>query len=82
MERDDIIDDVKEALIRASYHYADDTTSEWALGRKYVEAAAKIVINNNMTDDEMEKAFKLAKPLVTFNHLKNMCISLQNTMEK
>ena len=81
MERDDIIDNVKEALIRASYHYADDTTKEWVLGRKYVEDAAHIVIKNDMSEDEISKAFELAKPLVSLNQLKNTCMNIRSKME-
>lgn len=81
MTRDEIIEDVKEALIHASYHYADDSTREWVHGRKYVEVAAKIVVEHNLTEDEIQKAYNLAKPLVTMNHLKNTCMNIRNSME-
>lgn len=76
------LEQLRESLIRASYHYADDTTREWKYAKKYVTLAAEIIVGNSLTDTEVREVFKDTKPLLTLQELKTACMNIKDEEPK
>jgi hypothetical protein len=48
---DDRLREIRKALSRASYHYADDSTAEWAKARQEIASAAKMIREGGLRYD-------------------------------
>lgn len=62
-------DEFQKLLNSASFHYADDSTSEWGLGAKMVVEAAKIAIDNKWRFWQIKEAHRESAPLVSFDQI-------------
>ena len=56
-------------LASASYHFADDSTSEWDEARKHLQAAARVAVENNWSDEKIAEQHIAAQALPTLDHL-------------
>lgn len=53
----------------ASYHFADDTTREWSLGREKLRKAAEILVANGWRFWMIQRVWAEIKPLASFENL-------------
>ena len=56
----------KHALNQASYHFADESGSEWSKGYLYIDDAVKIAMDNQLPFWVMQRMVKDSRSLVDF----------------
>ncbi len=66
----------QKLLNDASYHYADDSGSEWSRGAKLVLEAAQLAITNKWRFWQIKEAHREAAPLVSFEQVMEQVCNL------
>lgn len=68
--------EVRELMLNASYHYADDSAKEWPSARALKREAAKIMVKNRWTAQNMMKIHEWVRPIYPVEDTMNEAVKI------